>query len=125
MKRSLSSFGVVLALVAALALGLPAQPAGAARPSQLPDLQCGVAPTTDVVLRADLTCDTTLVIPGGQSSVAHIIDLGGHTWTSLNGTVLIDSSGVTLTNGTIAGSVIEDRWQFFPGRLTVSRVNVI
>jgi len=65
-------FLAVLVIGTLAGVGLPSQPAGA---THLPDLQCGVNPTTDVRLRADLTCD--------QGFVG---DLGGHTLTVVNGT---------------------------------------
>lgn len=74
---------VVVTLVAVLgalvaAWAPPLAPA-AARPRSAPSLVCGELPTTDVVLRSDLTCDTPFHFVGDQPRVA--IDLGGHTLT--------------------------------------------
>jgi len=133
MKRTLSMLATVLALVAVLALGLPAQPAGAARPSKLPDLQCGVPVTTSVVLRADLTCDSPVVIYASGPGVT--IDLGGHTITAPDPrcqsapgptcAVTARRGKATIANGTIRGNVVADQSRFDGDNLTLSKVHVI
>ena len=124
--RKLALAVTVMATIAVMALGLPAQPAGAARAPKLPELQCGVVPTTDVILSADLTCPSTLSIGGTYGKAGHTIDLGGHTWTvsTPGAAVLIDYSGVTITNGTITGSVVADQAQNPYAVLTLTRVHV-
>lgn len=63
----------VLALAAATAGALPAE----ARHRRSASLVCGELPTRDVVLRADLTCESGFHF--GPSDPAVSIDLGGHT----------------------------------------------
>jgi hypothetical protein len=90
----------------ALALSIPA--ASAAKPK--PELQCGVTPTTDVVLTHDLTCAS------GFELYAHPvrIDLGGHTLTGSHcsggpcpdGTI---GGALEVSNGTVNGDLSNDQ----------------
>ncbi|MGZ4707938.1 MAG: FG-GAP-like repeat-containing protein, partial [Acidimicrobiales bacterium] len=111
-RRAVAAIGAMLAVVTIVALGLPAQTAGAATPSALPDLQCGVPVTTSVKLRADLTCLESLHIPRNAPPLT--IDLGGHTLTgpqscgSQSGALCAveSESGVaTITDGTVDGGI--------------------
>jgi len=113
MRRAVGAAGVSLAIVAVVGLGLPAQPAGAIRPSKVPEMQCGVVPTTNVKLSADLTCPTPLIIPDNNPAIT--IDLKGHTFKvdplptcfgPFALCTLTDRSGTaTVKNGTIDGNV--------------------
>ena len=131
MRRVVGAAGIGLAIVAVVGLGLPAQPAGAAKAPKVPELQCGVVPTTDVKLSADLTCAEPLIIPGPGPAIT--IDLKGHTFkvdplpTCFGPYALCsvtDRSGTaTVKNGTIDGnlsSVSNDRAH----GTVVSRVHV-
>ena len=99
------------ALTALLAIGiilgvtLPATAAGATR---APDLQCGVNPTTDVRLRADLTCtDGFRIAAADQVDV----DLAGHRLTVTNGTCSsfgpcgAISGAASVTDGAVTGDL--------------------
>ena len=78
-RRRASVARVTLALVVVATIGSwTTGPAGAHRWSA-PPLVCGELPTTDVVLRSDLTCETPFHFVGPGPSVS--IDLGGHTLT--------------------------------------------
>jgi hypothetical protein len=100
---ALSAVGIVLGIV------VPG-PAGATR---LPDLQCGVNPTTDVRLRHDLTCEQGF--RGGTDAPRVNIDLGGHKLEVINGTcstfgpcgAVFDEASVT--NGTVVGDLKDVR----------------
>ena len=74
-----SALGALLALGIVLAVAIPA---GATQSNHPVGLQCGVNPTSDVRLRADLTCtDGFRIDPAAQ---VHI-DLAGHRLTVTNG----------------------------------------
>jgi hypothetical protein len=95
----------VLVVVALVGLGVPATAAGA---SQLPDLQCGVTPTTNVRLREDLTCSTWFDLYAHPASV----DLGGHTLTDpaldCFGPCGAIGGATKLSNGTVIGRLWDD-----------------
>ena len=83
MSRALLLTAVIVGTI--VGIGVTGQPAGAT--TRLPDLQCGVNPTTDVRLRADLTCDTGFAGDADHTGAPLVnIDLGGHTLTVTNGT---------------------------------------
>ncbi len=110
---------IMVSLVAStlVVLGLAIQPATAA---PLPDLQCGVNPTTNVVLRADLTCATSFDIGQDLTTPPITIDLQGHKLTvtapdaqcRLNQPFLdaarcaiFAETKVLIRNGTVVGSI--------------------
>ncbi len=80
-------------------------------------LQCGVNPTTDVHLDADLTCDSSFVIGSSSDTTPIFIDLGGHslTITTPNAACRFGQVGplcailavgpIKLRNGVVQGSV--------------------
>ena len=129
-RRGVAAMGAMLAVVVIVAVGLPAPSAGAAKPSTLPELQCGVPVTTSVKLSADLTCPTSIVVP--DNTPASTIDLGGHTLrveptpscSAFGGgpiCTITDRSGeATIKNGTVDGNL--GSW-FGTGTL-VSKVHV-
>lgn len=100
-----SALTALLALGIILGVTLPAHAAGAAR---VPDLQCGVNPTTDVRLRADLTCTG-----GFRIAAADLVDvdLAGHRLTVTNGTCTsfgpcgAISGAASVTNGAVTGDL--------------------
>jgi len=99
------------ALTALLALGIVlgvAVPAGATQPTHVPGLQCGVNPTTDVRLRADLTCtDGFRIDPANHVD----IDLAGHRLTVTNGACTAFgpcgaiSGAASVTDGAVKGDL--------------------
>src|SRR3954468_5300113 len=66
----------VIVMATGILLALPSYPVDASR---VPDLQCGVTPTSSVRLRTDLTCSAPFTLP--TDSPVLTIDLGGHTLT--------------------------------------------
>ncbi len=108
---------LVIAAVAIVAFGLGAAPAGATGP---PDLVCGVNPTTSVVLREDLTCDTSFDVGKAGDQPPIVIDLGGHTLTvttpdapcllnepsvSFAACAIFGETPTVVRNGTVVGSI--------------------
>ncbi len=57
---------------------------GHASATEVPTLQCGVNPTTDVRLDRDLTCANSFVIGDSSATTPLTIDLAGHTLTVTN-----------------------------------------
>jgi hypothetical protein len=116
-KAMFRRFMVALAASTLLVLGLAIQPAGA---SPVRDLQCGINPTTNVMLRADLTCATSFDVGQDLSTPPISIDLRGHTLTitapdapcRLNQPFLdaarcaiFGETKLTVRNGTVIGSI--------------------
>jgi hypothetical protein len=113
-RRASRALLLVVVLLGALAgAGLTSQPAGA---TGLPDLQCGVNPTTDVRLRADLTCDTGFAGDADHTGAPLVnIDLGGHTLTVINGTCTFFGrcgaifNEASVSNGKVVGDLKDVR----------------
>jgi hypothetical protein len=100
-----SALTALLALGIVLGITVPATAAGA---THAPGLQCGVNPTTDVRLRADLTCtDGFRIAPADLVD----IDLAGHRLTVTNGTCSsfgpcgAISGAASVANGTVVGDL--------------------
>jgi hypothetical protein len=125
---------VSLAVSGLVVIGLAAQPAAAA---PLPDLQCGVNPTTSVRLREDLTCTSSFVIGEDLSTPPLSIDLGGHTLTITTPDVgcqasqplvdptrcaILGDTKINVRNGTVNGSIGLSS-QPDAGRVTAATVN--
>jgi hypothetical protein len=66
----------VIVMATGILVALPSYPVDASR---VPDLQCGVTPTSSVRLRTDLTCTEAFTLPADNPPLT--IDLGGHTLT--------------------------------------------
>jgi hypothetical protein len=98
-------------LTALLALGIVlgvAVPAGATQANHGSGLQCGVNPTSDVRLRADLTCtDGFRIDPANHVDV----DLAGHRLTVTNGACTFSGpcgaiyGAASVTNGAVSGDL--------------------
>ncbi|MGZ4759738.1 MAG: right-handed parallel beta-helix repeat-containing protein [Acidimicrobiales bacterium] len=101
-------FTALLALGIILGVALPATAAGAIGQ---PGLRCGVNPTTDVRLRADLTCQDGFRVAGNPVN----IDLAGHTLTVVNGTCSSFGAcgaiygAASVTNGAVVGDLKDVR----------------
>src|SRR5512142_1623844 len=107
-------------------VALPSYPVDASR---VPDLQCGVNPTTSVRLRADLTCSEKFLLPADNPPLT--IDLGGHQLTFTDPSCapgppitrcdITDQSGsATIRNGTVDGSISLGQDHHAPLRGTLS-----
>lgn len=95
---------VMAAVVGLVALSVLVQAAPAAAHDPRPSLQCGVTPTTDVVLREDLVCTTPFTFfPDGQQLD---VDLNGHTLELAGG---CPTTGVLCSVINSAGSVHDGR----------------
>ena len=121
----------VIVMATGILVALPSYPVGATR---VPDLQCGVTPTSSVRLRTDLTCTDPFTLPAGNPPLT--IDLGGHTLTFTDKTCapgppitrcdITDLSGsVTIRNGTVDGSISLGENRHAPAQGTLSRVRVL
>ena len=85
--------------------------------TEVPTLQCGVNPTSDVRLDGDLTCASSFVVGDSSATAPITIDLGGHTLTvtapdapcrfGLPGVMcaIFGAGPIHLVNGTVVGSV--------------------
>jgi hypothetical protein len=121
----------VIVMATGILVALPSYPVDASR---VPDLQCGVDPTTSVRLRTDLTCSDPFTLPSTNDPIT--IDLGGHTLTFTDKTCapgppisrcdITDQSGsVTIRNGTVDGSISLGENRHAPLRGTLSKVRVL
>lgn len=121
----------VIVLAMGILVALPSYPVDASR---VPDLQCGVNPTTSVRLRTDLTCTERFNLPADNPPLT--IDLGGHTLTFTDKSCLpgppisrcdiTDQSGsVTIRNGTVDGSVSLGQNRNAPRRGTISKARIL
>ncbi len=121
----------VIVMATGILVALPSYPVDASR---VPDLQCGVTPTSSVRLRTDLTCTEPFTLPADSPVLT--IDLGGHTLTFTDPSCapgppisrcnITDQSGsVTIRNGTVGGSISLGENRHAPQRGTLSKVRVL
>ncbi len=121
----------IIVMAVGVLVALPSYAVDAAR---VPDLQCGVNPTTSVRLRADLTCSEKFRLPADNPPLT--IDLGGHKLTFTDQSCapgppitrcdITDESGsATIRNGTVDGSISMGENHHAPTRGTLSGVRVL
>jgi hypothetical protein len=109
-RRTAAVFVALVTVVTVAALSGTVGPAAARRGSAAPTLVCGELPTTDVVLRADLTCDTGFHFVGVPPVN---IDLGGHVLSvpgdagrcTAPGPCGAIAGATSVRNGTVAGTL--------------------
>lgn len=105
-KPGMRAMGVTALAAIVAVLGLP-HPASAA--DLRPSLECGVTPTTDVVLRDDLTCSSGFHF--GPSSPVVDIDLNGHALAmaacGAGGTCIAVSGAGSVHDGHVAGRLYD------------------
>ncbi|MGZ4786325.1 MAG: right-handed parallel beta-helix repeat-containing protein [Acidimicrobiales bacterium] len=121
----------IIVMATGILVALPSYPVDASR---VPDLQCGVNPTTSVRLRADLTCSEQFLLAADNPPLT--IDLGGHKLTFTDSSCapgppitrcdITDLSGsATIRNGTVAGSISLGENHQAPARGTLSQLRVV